>query len=49
MILLGFILVTSSLLAKRGSKVLSIVVLYIVAPCVIINAFQVQYSQDVKN
>ena len=49
MILLGFILVKSSLLTKHDSKVLSTVALYIVTPCVIINAFQVQYSQDVKN
>ena len=49
MILLGFILVKSSLLTKQDSKVLSIVALYIINPCVIINAFQVQYSQDVKN
>lgn len=37
------------LLTKHDSKVLSTVALYIVTPCVIINAFQVQYSQDVKN
>ncbi len=49
MILLGFILVKSSLLTKHDSKVLSTVALYIINPCVIINAFQVQYSQDVKN
>lgn len=49
MILLGFILVKSSLLTKHDSKVLSTIALYIVTPCVIINAFQVQYSQDVKN
>lgn len=49
MILLGFILVKSSLLNKQDSKVLSTVALYIINPCVIINAFQVQYSQDVKN
>lgn len=49
MILLGFILVKSSLLTKQDSKVLSTVALYIINPCVIINAFQVQYSQDVKN
>ena len=39
MILLGFILVKSSLLTERDSKVLSTVALYIVTPCVIINAF----------
>lgn len=49
MILLGFILVKSHLLTKHDSKVLSTVALYIVAPCVTINAFQAQYSQDVKN
>lgn len=49
MILLGYILVKSNLLIKQDSKVLSTVALYIVTPCVIINAFQVQHSQDVKN
>ena len=49
MILLGFILVKSNLLTKQDSKVLSTVALYIVTPCVIIHAFQVQHSQDVKN
>ena len=48
-ILLGYILVKSNLLTKQDSKVLSTVALYIVTPCVIINAFQVQHSQDVKN
>lgn len=49
MILLGYILIKSNLLTKQDSKVLSTVALYIVTPCVIINAFQVQHSQDVKN
>lgn len=49
MILLGYILVKSNLLTKQDSKVLSTVALYIVTPCVIINAFQVQHFQDVKN
>ena len=49
MILLGYILVKSNLLTKQDSEVLSTVALYIVTPCVIINAFQVQHSQDVKN
>lgn len=49
MILLGYILVKSNLLTKQDSKVLSTVALYIVTPCVIINAFQVQHSKDVKN
>lgn len=49
MILLGYILVKSNLLTKQDSKVLSTVALYIVTPCVIIHAFQVQHSQDVKN
>ena len=36
----------SNLLTKQDSKVLSTVALYIINPCVIINAFQVQYSQQ---
>lgn len=49
MIFLGIILVKSNLLKQNDSKVLSTVVLYIVNPCVIINAFQIDYSEDIKN
>lgn len=49
MIFLGIILVRSKLLTKQDSKVLSTVALYVINPCVIINAFQIQYSQDIKD
>lgn len=49
MIFMGFLIVKAKLLNSEDSKVLSIVVLYLIIPCVIINAFQVDYtSQTVK-
>ena len=40
-ILLGYYLVRSGLLKPADSRVLSVVVLYVVTPCVIINSFQI--------
>ena len=49
MIFMGFLIVKAKLLNSEDSKVLSIIVLYLIIPCVIINAFQVDYtSQTVK-
>lgn len=49
MILMGFIIVKANLLKAEDSKILSVIVLYLVIPCVIINAFQVDYTpQTVK-
>lgn len=47
--LMGFILVKAKLLKAQESKSLSIVALYLVMPCVIINAFQVKYTQSIRN
>lgn len=47
--LMGFILVKSKLLKAQESKSLSIIALYLVMPCVIINAFQVKYTQSIRN
>lgn len=44
MIFMGFLIVKAKLLNSEDSKVLSIVVLYLIIPCVIINAFQVDYT-----
>lgn len=46
---MGFLLVKTHLLKAEDSKSLSIVALYIVMPCVIINAFQVKYTENIRN
>ena len=46
MILMGFIIVKAGIVKDEDSKVLSKVVLYLIIPCVIINAFQVDYTSE---
>ena len=46
MIFMGFIIVKAKLLKAEDSKILSVIVLYLIIPCVIINAFQVNYTKD---
>ena len=46
MIFMGFLIVKTGLLKNDDSKVLSKIVLYLIIPCVIINAFQVDYTMD---
>ena len=49
MIFMGFLIVKAKLLNSEDSKILSIIVLYLIFPCVIINAFKVDYTpQTVK-
>lgn len=49
MIFMGFIIVKAKLLKAEDSKILSVIVLYLIIPCVITNAFQVDYTpQTVK-
>ncbi|WP_442860622.1 AEC family transporter [Blautia sp. MSJ-9] len=43
---MGFLIVKTGLLKDDDSKVLSKIVLYLIIPCVIINAFQVDYTMD---
>lgn len=43
-LLIGCVLVKARLLKSADSRVLSVVMVYAVMPCVIINAFQVDYS-----
>ena len=47
MILMGYIIVKTKLLKGEDSKVLSKIILYLIIPAVIINAFQVDYSPNV--
>lgn len=46
MILMGYIIVKVGLLSGEDSKVISKIVLYLVIPCVIVNAFQVDYTSE---
>lgn len=46
---MGFILVKTRVLKSEDSKSLSIVALYLIMPCVIINAFQIEYSENIRN
>ena len=44
MIFMGYVIVKARLLKGEDSKVISKIVLYLIIPCVIINAFQVDYT-----
>lgn len=46
MILMGYIVVKTKIVTAQDSKVISKIVLYLVIPCVIIHAFQVNYTKD---
>ena len=46
MILMGYVIVKLGLVTDDDSKILSKIVLYIVIPCVMINAFQINYTPD---
>lgn len=46
MILMGYVIVKLGLVTDDDSKILSKIVLYIVIPCVMINAFQIDYTPD---
>lgn len=45
----GFALVKKKLIRTEESKTLSIISIYLVIPCVIINAFQVDYSDEIRD
>lgn len=46
MILMGYMIVKTGLLKGDDSKIISKIVLYLIIPCVIINAFQVDYTSE---
>ena len=46
MIFMGFLIVKIGLVKDSDSKVLSKIILYLIIPCVIISAFQVDYTSD---
>ena len=47
--IMGYIIVKCNLLKVDDSRTLSVVLVYLVTPCVIIDAFQVNYSPEVRN
>lgn len=49
MMLMGFILVRYKLLDSKDSKGLSVIALYLVIPCTIIEAFQVDFTPEKRN
>ena len=46
MIFMGYLIVKTGLVRDDDSKVLSKIILYLIVPCVIVNAFQVDYTTD---
>ena len=44
-LLMGYVVVKAGLLKASDSKVLSVVFVYLVMPCVVLNAFQ-RFAQD---
>ena len=46
MIFMGYLIVKTGIVEDTDSKVLSKIILYLVIPCVIINAFQVDYTSE---
>lgn len=46
---LGFVLVKKKVLKAEDSKILSVVTLYLIMPCVILSAFQVEYTEQIRD
>ena len=46
MIFMGYMIVKVGILKSEDSRVFSAMVLYLIVPCVIMNAFQVEYSSE---
>lgn len=47
-LLLGFLLVKLGLLKASDSKCVSVILVYLILPCMIINAFQIDYTPQVR-
>ena len=45
----GFLLVKLHLVKSQESRTLSVITLYLIMPCVIINAFQIDYSREIRD
>ena len=48
-LLLGFLLVKAGKLKASDSKCISVILVYLILPCVIINSFQIDYTPQVRN
>ena len=46
MIFFGYLLVRTHLLKTEDSKVLSLVLLYVISPCAILNSFSIEFTSD---
>ena len=47
--LLGVLLVKSRILNAQDSRILSTLCIYLIMPCVILEAFQVNYTEEIRN
>ena len=45
----GYAVVKCGLIDAKSSKTLSVICIYIIMPCVMINAFQIEYSRSIRN
>ncbi len=46
MLMMGYTVVKTGVLKSKDSKILSTIAIYLVTPCVIINAFQIEYTTE---
>lgn len=46
---LGLVMVKTGLIKAQESKVLSVLSVYLIMPCVIVTAFQINYTREVRN
>ncbi len=49
MLLCGYLLVRAGMLKASDSKVLSILIVYVICPCTILNAFQISFTPETAN
>ena len=47
-LLMGYVVVKAGLLKASDSKVLSVVFVYLVMPCVVLNAFQIDDTPQIR-
>lgn len=46
--LMGFAMVKAGFLKSAESKTISTIMLYLIMPCIIVNAFQISYTEEIK-
>ena len=47
-LLMGYAVVKTGLLKAADSRVLSVVFVYLITPCVVLNAFQIENSPEIR-